>query len=143
MVGSAVRRAKRWVAGGAGVGVIVATAVTFGPLVSPASALVSSIPSNYFTVIDSGGVNDENGGTQDELTQMGRDDTDANFYQLFWSWDSTDFSGQAGDACALFDSDGDGKINFNICAQIQNGAGGAIVQTTNSTTAHNCGDAKN
>src|SRR3954470_7991183 len=85
---------------------LVGAAITFTPLITSAhAALVTTIPGNYFTVVDSGGVNDENGGGQLELTQMGRDDTDATFYQLFWSWDGTDFQSQTGDACALFDSD--------------------------------------
>ena len=54
---------------------------------------------------------------------MGRDDDDAAFYKLFWSWDSTSLwtgTGQTGDACALFDSDGDGKVNYAVCARIEN-----------------------
>ncbi|HET7530506.1 MAG TPA: hypothetical protein VFJ98_06065 [Mycobacteriales bacterium] len=122
---------------------VAGAAVTFTPLATAANAaLVSEIPSNYFTVVDSGGVNDENGGGQLELTQMGRDDSAGGFYQLFWSWDGTDFQSQTGDACALFDSDGDGNINFDICAQIENGGSGTIVQTDVSPTAHTCGDAK-
>jgi uncharacterized repeat protein (TIGR01451 family) len=119
---------------------LVAAAASFSPLVTHANAaLVSTIPSHYFTVVDSGGVNDENGGSQLELTQMGRDDTDASFYQLFWSWDATDFTSQTGDACALFDSDGDGKVDYNVCAQVQNGStSGTIVQTNASPTAHSC-----
>ena len=123
---------------------VVGAVVSFTPLVTSAGAApVSSIPSNYFTVIDTGGVNDENGGSQLELTQMGRDDTGSGFYQLFWSWDGTNFQSQTGDACALFDSDGDANIDFNICAQIENGGGGTIVQTDVSPTAHTCGDGKN
>src|SRR4051794_17302364 len=99
MVAGVVRRAKRWIAGGTGVGVIVATAVTFGPLTTPAHAAVG-IPSNYFTVVDTGGVDDENGGGQLDLTQLGRDDSDANYLNLFWSWDDTSFTNQTGDACA-------------------------------------------
>src|SRR3954453_3423234 len=101
------------------ISVLTGAAITFTPLAGTSqAALVSSIPSNYFTVVDSGGVDDENGGSQLELTQMGRDDSDGSYYQLFWSWDDTDFQSQTGDACALFDSDGDGNIDFNICAQI-------------------------
>jgi uncharacterized repeat protein (TIGR01451 family) len=122
---------------------VVGAVVSFTPLVTSAGAApVSSIPSNYFTVVDTGGVNDENGGSQLELTQMGRDDTAAGFYQLFWSWDGIDFQSQTGDACALFDSDGDANIDFDICAQIES-SGGSVTQTNVSPTAHTCGDAKN
>ena len=47
----------------------------------------ATIPDNYFTVNDTGGVNDVNS-DQVDLTRMGRDDTDATKYSLFWSWDS-------------------------------------------------------
>src|SRR3954452_25408952 len=106
------RRFRRILAGGASLGVLVSTAVAFSPFTGFASA---AIPANYTVVVDVGGVNDENGSSQLELTQMGRDDTDATFYQIFWSWDSTDFTAQTGDACALFDSDAEGNITFNIC----------------------------
>ena len=79
------------------------------------------IPTNYFTVIDQGGPNDEV--SQSDLTQMGRDDEDPDVFKLFWSWDSTDDwtgQGQTGDACALFDNDGDGNINQAICVRVEN-----------------------
>ena len=81
-----------------------------------AAPLSVTIPSNFFTVVDSGGANDEV--SQNDLTQMGRDDSDSSVFKLFWSWDSTDDwtgTGQTGDACALFDTDGDGKINGRGC----------------------------
>jgi large repetitive protein len=134
---------RRFRSGAGVVSVLTMAAITFTPLVGTSeAALVSSVPSNYFTVVDSGGVNDENGGSQLELTQMGRDDSNTSFYQLFWSWDATDFQSQTGDACALFDSDGDGNVNFDICAQIQNAAGSTIVQTNISPTAHTCNDSR-
>ena len=49
---------------------------------------------------------------------MGRDDTDATKYKLFWSWDSTDLwtgTGQTGDACALFDYNGNTNIDAVVC----------------------------
>ena len=82
----------------------------------------AAIPSSFFTVIDQQGVNDVNA-DQNDLTQMGRDDSDAAMYKLFWSWDSTSHwtgNGQTGDACALFDSDGDGNVNYAVCARISN-----------------------
>jgi hypothetical protein len=82
---------------------------------------VTTIPSNFFAVPDSAGANDVPG--QVDLTQMGRDDTAATTYKLFWSWDSTDQwtgTGQTGDACALFDTDGDGNINFVACVRVEN-----------------------
>src|SRR5512146_3225778 len=94
------------------------TAALAAPLAAPAAV---AIPSNFFTVVDSGGPNDEV--SQSDLTQMGRDDTNPLGYKLFWSWDATDDwtgTGQTGDACALFDNDGDGNVNQAICVRINN-----------------------
>ena len=96
----------------------VASTVAFFTLAGPAAA---AIPSNYFVIVDQAGPNDEP--SQVDLTQMGRDDDDATTYKLFWSWDATDDwtgTGQTGDACALFDTDGDGNVNFAVCARISN-----------------------
>ena len=82
---------------------------------------INSIPSNFFVVTDQQGANDVP--AQSDLTQMGRDDTDATTYKLFWSWDQTDQwtgTGQTGDACALFDNDGDTNINFVVCVRVNN-----------------------
>ena len=44
--------------------------------------------------------------------------SDAN---LTWTWDDTGWTGSnTGDACALYDTDGDGKANFALCAIVQN-----------------------
>ncbi|MSQ14249.1 MAG: hypothetical protein EXR50_00070 [Dehalococcoidia bacterium] len=79
-----------------------------------------TIPSGFFTLIDTSGANDVNG--QVDLTRMGRDDTSLSLFKLFWSWDSVDFAGQTGDACALFDFNGNGKIDVVVCGQIENAA---------------------
>src|SRR5436309_1370709 len=106
------------------------------------SGLMSSltIPS-FFTVLDQQGANDVP--YQSDLTQMGRDDSDPSYYQIFWSWDSIDMwtgNGQTGDACALFDSDGDSNINYAVCGQIinLNGNPNLVVQTTGSPFAFLC-----
>ena len=73
----------------------------------------TAIPSNYLSVVDQGRANDVNA-AQVDLTRFGRDDSNASLYKLFWSWDATDQwtgTGQTGDACALFDSNGDGKVD--------------------------------
>ena len=107
---------------------------------------INSIPANFFKVVDEGGANDVPG--QVDLTQMGRDDTDATKYKVFWSWDSTDQwtgTGQTGDACALFDSDGNTNIDFVVCGQIENPNADASVvrQTAGSTFTFTCTDKKN
>lgn len=84
---------------------------------------------DYFVVQDQQGANDVP--AQSDLTQFGRSTSDPNWFQIFWSWDSTDQwtgSGQTGDACALFDyvssanPAGDGKIDAAVCGQITNKA---------------------
>jgi len=111
---------------------------------------VDSIPANFFAVADQQGANDVPG--QVDLTQMGRDDTSATTYKLFWSWDSTDQwtgTGQTGDACALFDNDNDGNINFVICVRVNNpGADPAVVKISPNGTVgpvylFSCSDKKN
>src|SRR5437762_2841604 len=106
------------------------------------SGLMSSltIPS-FFTVLDQQGANDVP--YQSDLTQMGRDDSDPSYYRIFWSWDSINQwtgNGQTGDACALFDSDGDSNINYAVCGQITNlnGNPNLVVQTTGSPFAFSC-----
>ena len=111
---------------------------------------VNSIPGNFFRVEDQQGANDVPG--QVDLTQMGRDDSVATTYKLFWSWDSTDSwtgTGQTGDACALFDTDGDGFINFVTCVRVENpGADPTVVKIVPSPSGgpvylFSCSDKKN
>jgi uncharacterized repeat protein (TIGR01451 family) len=112
-----------------------------------AGAASAATTSDYFTVIDTGGANDVNA-SQVDLTQMGRDDSDPLYFRLFWSWDATDDwtgSGQTGDACALFDTNGDGNINYAVCGQITNPDADPTVvqQTPSSPFLFQCSDAKN
>ncbi|MGH2488269.1 MAG: prealbumin-like fold domain-containing protein, partial [Candidatus Limnocylindria bacterium] len=110
---------------------------------------VNAIPGNFFAVLDQQGANDVPG--QVDLTQMGRDDSSATTYRLFWSWDSTDQwtgNGQTGDACALFDTDDDANINFVICVRINNpGADPSIVRISPNGAQpvflFSCSDKKN
>src|SRR3954467_1618884 len=106
-----------------------------------APAQAAGIPANFFTVNDTGGANDAVG--QGDLTQMGRDDTDATTYKLEWGWDNITWPGaNTGDACALFDTDGDGNINYAVCVEIGTGVGGKITQQGGSPTSWTCNDSK-
>ena len=107
----------------------------------PATA---AIPSNFFVVQDQDGANDVNS-AQVDLTQMGRDDTDPTVYKLFWSWDATDEwtgTGSTGDACALFDTNGNGRIDNVVCGQVHNTIPTVVVQTAGSPFAFSCNDAR-
>jgi hypothetical protein len=140
------RAKRRWI----GLGIVVVALVTLAANAAFGHG-TSTIPPNFFTVADQQGVNDVNS-EQVDLTQFGRDDSDATKYKLFWSWDSHDSwagNGQTGDACALFDNDTDGKINFAICARVQNlGANVEDVRllpqnATQPVYSFTCSDAKN
>jgi hypothetical protein len=91
---------------------------------------VTSVPARYAggTQVDidpppGPAANDQPG--QVDMTQMGRDTSVNPNVRIFWSWDGISLwtgTGQTGDACALFDNDNDGKINYVICARVNNPA---------------------
>ncbi len=104
---------------------------------------LSLISGPFFTVIDQNGANDQPG--QKDLTQMGREDSDPDFLKIYWSWDSVDFTSQAGDACALFDSNGNGNIDLAACGEVVNGPNydsASPVVTLAVLSVWTCGDGK-
>ena len=143
------RTKPRWLLTLGAVGGLLAAVIGVAAAALPTPPF-APIPPNFFTVTDSNGANDVP--AQSDLTQMGRDDADASVYKLFWSWDEIDQwtgSGQTGDACALFDNDGDTKINFVVCARVSNpNADPTTVELVPQDTTHpvylfSCSDAKN
>src|SRR5438445_3488397 len=63
--------------------------------------------------------------------------SDAN---LTWTWDDTGWTGSnTGDACALYDTDGDGNANFALCATV---ASNPAVQSAQSPRFYRCDDTK-
>lgn len=69
---------------------------------------------------DTGGANDDNQ-AQTDVTQLCLDlDNLPTSYIAQFNWDEEGLSGNnTGDACLLFDTDGDANINFAICLQVQ------------------------
>ncbi|MFN8467092.1 MAG: hypothetical protein U0X20_16170 [Caldilineaceae bacterium] len=67
---------------------------------------------------DTAGANDEPG--QKDLTQFCSDDAGLpSVLAVKWQWDQTGWSGSnTGDACALFDTDGDGNANYSLCTVV-------------------------
>jgi uncharacterized repeat protein (TIGR01451 family) len=67
---------------------------------------------------DDAGPDDEPG--QKDLSFLRVDNVIVNGLQAIgWGWDDVQWSGQnSGDACALYDSDGDGNANFALCVTI-------------------------
>ncbi|HET7857429.1 MAG TPA: hypothetical protein VFL41_13310, partial [Gaiellaceae bacterium] len=145
--GAHALRSKLRSAGVAALAAFFAAAVVSVVAILPSASVAAEIPATFFTVVDQEGVNDVNS-DQVDLTQMGRDDSDQTMYKLFWSWDSTDMwtgTGQTGDACALFDSDGDGNVDFALCARIENPNADPTVAklTADSPMLFACSDDKN
>jgi uncharacterized repeat protein (TIGR01451 family) len=102
----------------------------------------AQIPAGFVTTSDVGGVNDSL--SANDLTQLGSDDSDPERFRFFWSWDSTtDWASPSltGEACAHFDSNGNGNIDFVVCATITNDFT-SVVQT-GSTYVFECSDQKN
>ncbi|MBA4180761.1 MAG: hypothetical protein C0506_09255 [Anaerolinea sp.] len=88
------------------------------------------------TTIDADGANDEPG--QKDLTQMSVDNAGApTSFAITWNWDETVLTGaNTADACALFDSDGDGNVNFSLCQEWEQN----VAQPT--TVLYSCSDKK-
>jgi hypothetical protein len=64
---------------------------------------------------DTGGANDQSG--QKDLTRFCVDGGELpSTLSISWQWDQAGWSGSnSGDACALFDTDGDGNANYSLC----------------------------
>ncbi len=79
-----------------------------------------------------------------DLTQLGRNDSDPSRYKIYLSWNSVTSwtgTGQTGNACALFDTGGDGgKIDFAICVSVRNDPADSshVIQSVGSPYAFNC-----
>jgi uncharacterized surface anchored protein len=72
--------------------------------------------------VDTNGPNDEPG--QKDLTKMCVDNAGlpASLH-VKWQWDQISWSGaNTGDACSLFDTDGDGNANYSLCTTVSGGA---------------------
>src|SRR5262245_13667864 len=127
-------------------------------LVVVSSATVDFTTSGWFVIVDNAFAQDgascaPSGLCQDDvplekdLTLFGRKDTDPTKYQILWSWNSvTSWTGvgQTGNACALFDTDGDSKINFVVCAAVSNDQSNPsqVKQVVGSPYAFTCSDSK-
>jgi hypothetical protein len=86
------------------------TGIAFGSVAPNAHAI---------GIVDDGGANDEVG--QNDLTRLSFDDTDPNFLEVQWSWDEPSAitgGGQAVNACAMFDTDADGNVNYSLCVEV-------------------------
>ena len=81
--------------------------------------LLSVTVASAVGIVDDGGANDAVG--QNDLTRLAYDDTDPDFLDVQWSWDEPSAitgGGQAVNACAMFDTDGDGNVNYSLCVEV-------------------------
>jgi len=119
--------------------------------IRPPVALVSPIFSRLQFldfVKDDAGANDTP--AQSDLNAFTRADNLPDTIGVKWVWDDINSwtgSGQTGDACALFDTDNDGKANSTVCVRINNPGGdpNVIAQLASpaSPLVYGCGDTKN
>ncbi len=91
-------------------------------------------------VEDTAGANDEPG--QKDLTQLCAEASPpVGTKQVTWNWDELGTSGSNTlDACALFDTDNDGKANYAICVTTTDE--NPAVMTVDSPRVYSCGDDK-
>jgi hypothetical protein len=112
---------------------LIALLTLFGAL-----ALNNPAAQAAFTyTVDENGANDEPG--QKDLTRHGVDASGLpTTLQVTWNWDTTGFSGaNTGDACAMFDNNDNGFIDFAVCVTINEDP---AVQATTSPRVFTCGD---
>ncbi|MDQ5963241.1 MAG: hypothetical protein QG629_323 [Patescibacteria group bacterium] len=113
------------------------TAYTIGvvsPFIATKTASAATIGS---CTKDQQGADDQPG--QKDLTMFcPYTDDQAGQLTVGWAWDETAFSGNnSGDACALFDTDADGKANYAVCVTIK---GSPAAQVTGSPFVYSCDD---
>jgi hypothetical protein len=87
---------------------------------------------------DDQGANDEPG--QKDLTAQASavDQSAPNHFFTAWKWDDTSWSGNnTGDGCSLFDTNGDGFVEYAVCGTVEGGKGPAEV-TFDTVTVYSC-----
>lgn len=115
---------------------VLAIFATSGPLAAaPGAGPGAGLPDELSCEIDHSGANDEPG--QKDLTKMCQDFAALPVsLSISWNWDEITWTGaNTGDACSLYDSDGDLKANYSLCVTISGSP--ATFQTTQ---LYRCGD---
>ncbi len=104
--------------------------LTAGNAINPAIVCITDVQ----------GANDQPG--QKDLTQMCYDYSGlSTSITTNWNWDDTAWSGNnTGDACALFDTDGDGFANYATCVTVEDGP--PAVQKSGSPRVFTCNDTR-
>ncbi|MCR4306157.1 MAG: hypothetical protein NUV73_03680, partial [Candidatus Daviesbacteria bacterium] len=97
-----------------------------------------------FTDAPISGCNNDSAGVNDQPNQKDLSKMCVNYSGLpesinvSWNWDDTNFSGaNTGDACSLYDTDGDGLANYSLCVGVA-----GIPATWSYTKLYSCGDGR-
>jgi hypothetical protein len=109
--------------------VLLATIAAFVGGIAVATSPASAVP---ITAIDSAGPDDVSG--QKDLSFLTVDYASPGVVALSWGWDDTSTTGgNTRDACALFDTNGNGFANYSLCV---------VVTSTGTVTRvlYTCGD---
>jgi hypothetical protein len=118
-------------------GMLVLVAVPALVMQAQAALPLTPVPS-FNTVQDENGSNDQP--NQKDLTLQGVANPSPGDLWTMWQWDDTGLSGgNTGDACSLFDTDADAKVNVAVCVTI---AKSPAVQAGASPRVYTCGDGK-
>ncbi len=107
-------------------------AAATGPFINLSTAHAAPV-----CTVDTAGANDEPG--QKDLTQLCVDYANVpSTVATTWNWDDTSTSGaNTMDACNLFDTDGDGYVNYSVCVTTEDDP--AVFK---AVTTYSCGDDK-
>lgn len=97
---------------------------------------VQTVSAAQVCTIDQQGANDEPG--QKDLTRYCNNGVSGGVLSVSWGWDEVAWSGSnTGDACVLFDTDNDNKVNHAVCVTV---AGNPAAQVANSPRIYSCTD---
>jgi hypothetical protein len=108
-------------------------------IVSQVQAALPLTPVPTFTTSnDESGRDDVSG--QKDLSLQGVATPAPGDLWTMWQWDDTAWSGSnTGDACSLFDTDNDGRVNFAVCVTVEKSP---AVQAAASPRVYTCVDSK-
>ena len=113
--GSKRRRNLRWLLPLVGLAAVLSVTVFTQ---AGGAALSLSNPPTFTFVNDENGADDQPG--QKDLSAQAVAVPSPGDLWVAWKWDVTSLSGgNTGDACALFDTNTNSKVNFAICVTIQ------------------------
>lgn len=117
--------------------VVAALLIVSAQLFAPITAIIPTANAAPVCVTDTAGANDEPG--QKDLTKLCVDYAGLpTSVQTTWNWDELGTTGaNTLDACSLFDTDGDGNINYSVCVTTT-----GTPATLQTVTTYSCGDAK-